>query len=348
MKTLQEQYNKIKEGKGNKEIFLKESKRQFPNIIRNAAGFDEASNALISRSIISAPQLHLTESVIGADFFKTFNTNMSRLNEEAKAVEKKVSKEVEDVQKDKGFDYEDTKNIDNVFGQSFLNGYYAEMKDPKNEDKTVEELKDIVAKNLAKDRLHYTKDGMFGVKGLGYTESPTSKSDKMEKVKIKENIMAKLERIIAEGFQFPGVVENEETPKPKKAKKAKKETTESKMKAIEAQGVLNTLEAKICALDEIIDSKQNRLGMIDEDENMSELVDKKKQKEMQREVKILEKQRDKLVKVYEKKSGGRYTKKEMVDEESNGNSNLNSDEGSNSNSNTNPESYSGLNRYKRG
>jgi hypothetical protein len=43
------------------------------------------------------------------------------------------------------------------------------MKDPKNEKKTVEELKSIVAKNLAKDPNFYVKDGQFGVKGLGYS-----------------------------------------------------------------------------------------------------------------------------------------------------------------------------------
>jgi hypothetical protein len=53
MKTLQNQYNLIKEGKGNKEIFLKEAKRQFPNLVRNAAGFDEATSILSKRSIIS-------------------------------------------------------------------------------------------------------------------------------------------------------------------------------------------------------------------------------------------------------------------------------------------------------
>jgi hypothetical protein len=52
-------------------------------------------------------------------------------------------------------------------------GYYAEMKDPKNADKTMQQLKDIVLKNLAKDPIHYTKDGQFGVKDLGYvTEHP--------------------------------------------------------------------------------------------------------------------------------------------------------------------------------
>ena len=51
-----------------------------------------------------------------------------------------------------GFDYKDEKNIDNLYGEAFLQGYYTEMKDPKNVDKTVDELKEIVAKNLAKDK----------------------------------------------------------------------------------------------------------------------------------------------------------------------------------------------------
>ena len=51
-----------------------------------------------------------------------------------------------------------------------MTGYYAEMKDPKNSEKTVDELLELVSKNLAKDRLYYVKDGQFGVKGLGYTE----------------------------------------------------------------------------------------------------------------------------------------------------------------------------------
>jgi hypothetical protein len=44
------------------------------------------------------------------------------------------------------------------------------MKDPKNEDKTVDELKEIVRKNLAKNVLHYVENAAFGVKGIGYTK----------------------------------------------------------------------------------------------------------------------------------------------------------------------------------
>ena len=96
------------------------------------------------------------------------------------------------------------KNIDNVYGEAFLEGYYTEMKDPKNHKKTVDELKEMVAKNLAKDQLHYVKDGQFGVKGVGYTDElpglKASKTDQMEKVKLKENKMIKLSDLLEEGY----------------------------------------------------------------------------------------------------------------------------------------------------
>jgi hypothetical protein len=88
------------------------------------------------------------------------------------AKEKEPSKEVLDNQKN-NFDYKDEKNYDNLFGEQFLQGYYVELKDPKNADKNVEELRAIVAKNLAKDKQYYVKNGQFGTKGLGYTtEAP--------------------------------------------------------------------------------------------------------------------------------------------------------------------------------
>jgi hypothetical protein len=96
------------------------------------------------------------------------NNNSLREAKEAKAEEKETTKEVTDMAT-RGYDYKDTKNYDNVFGEEFLKGYYTEMKDPKNEGKHVEELRQIVAKNLAKDINHYVKDGQFGTKGVGYT-----------------------------------------------------------------------------------------------------------------------------------------------------------------------------------
>ena len=164
MKSLQTQYNLIKEGKGNKEVFVKSAKAQFP-AIPNHYGFNETVNELKHKNILNETMLGIVSAQpTTPDWFKIFNESIN----EAKAEEKKPTKEVVDMET-RGFDYKDKKNIDNVYGEEFLKGFYTEMNDPKNKDKTVEELKEIVAKNLAKDQLHYVKDGQFGTKGVGYT-----------------------------------------------------------------------------------------------------------------------------------------------------------------------------------
>ena len=81
----------------------------------------------------------------------------------------KIDKDVQ-AALDHQFDNKDPKNIDNLYGQSFLLGYLTEMGDPKNAKKTVDELKAIVAKNMAKDINYYHTNASFGVKGIGYTK----------------------------------------------------------------------------------------------------------------------------------------------------------------------------------
>ena len=171
MKTLTEQYRSVKEGKGPKDVFLKEAKRQFPNLVTNKATFGEASTILKQKGIISENYVDL----------KPINNSIERKKEgfetafanflaeaEAKAEEKKVSKEVEE-DAEKNYDYKDEKDPNNmIFGQIQM-GYYYEMKQEKNADKTIDEIKDIVFKNLAKDPIYYTKNGQFGV-DVGYTE----------------------------------------------------------------------------------------------------------------------------------------------------------------------------------
>jgi len=183
MKTLQEQYNLIQEGKGHKDMFLKSARRLFPEYVTNFATYSEATTILKQRGI-------LNEGIGGVvtkrlfDPFKAFNSfvNEASVQEnpisapkpsgayETKAVNDKLSKEVVDNQKETGYEYSDKKIIDNLYGEEFLEGYYAEMKDPKNADKTVDELKEIVRKNLDKNPSFYVENAAFGVKGIGYTK----------------------------------------------------------------------------------------------------------------------------------------------------------------------------------
>ena len=394
MKTLQEQYNQIKKGNGSKEIFLKEVKAKYPNLVRNAAQFDEASAILAKRNIISE-NLYVTNKPKDPNWFKLFDENMNLVSlEEAKAIEKKVTKEVTDLQAPtKGYDYKNDSLIDNVSGEQFRQGYYTELTDASNADKSKKELIDLVIKNMSKNPQYYTEEAQFGVKGIGYTEdAPALGKGKQVKdpgvgggygeatkkdfpegevgtgyLELKENKMISLLDLLNESPLG-------EKPKVKKVKKAKKETTESKLAEIEKNGKIATMELQIEALYEIIEGKQERISMVTEDDSLSELVDKAKMKEMQREVKILEKRKDKMEKVYEKMCGKAYKRQmdedlgssnyagaanndksqeafrnnadQEIAEESNDGSNAGSNDNSNENSNDNKESYSGLSKFR--
>ena len=175
MKTLTEQYRLIKEDKGHKGVFLKEAKAKYPNLLTNSSTFKEATTILKQKNIISENYIDL----------QPINNPLERKKEgyetafanflaeaEAKAEEKKVSKEVEETE-EHNYDYADKKDPNNmIFGQIQM-GYYFEMKQEKNADKTIDEIKDIVFKNLAKDPIYYTKNGQFGVE-VGYTEDNVS------------------------------------------------------------------------------------------------------------------------------------------------------------------------------
>jgi len=183
MKTLQNQYIEITEGRGNKDHFLKQARHLFPELITVNSTFKDTVKILKGKSI-------LTEAVGGIatqnpnkpDWFKIFNTNIKEAvgvkdkkeygdQNTFEKIDKDVAKDLES-----NFDNSDPKNIDNVYGQSFLMGYLAEMDDPKNANKTVNELKKIVAKNMAQDINYYAKNGMFGVKGIGLETSKESKA----------------------------------------------------------------------------------------------------------------------------------------------------------------------------
>jgi hypothetical protein len=267
MKTLQEQYNLLKEGKGNKQQFFKSARHLFPDLITPVNTFEDTVRILKNRGIIAEGIGGVVTTGKKQDWHTIFKENINKLNEygssdyiedfeeakeyaqkmssqhgvvqhvneipsggykisdwydadttlasyengeslyenkddddddekykemikryeeeqdakhtlpnignlkeakEVKAIEKETTKEVTDMAT-RGYDYKDEKNYDNVFGQEFLKGFYTEMQDSKNEGKTVEELRQIVAKNLAKDCNHYVKDGQFGLKGVGYT-----------------------------------------------------------------------------------------------------------------------------------------------------------------------------------
>ena len=94
----------------------------------------------------------------------------------------------------------------------------------------------------------------------------------------------------------------------------KKSDLDKKLAEIDKAGAITTLEAKIAAIDEAVEAKTNRITMVQEDENLSELIDKKRVKEMQKEIKLLEKSKKLYEKQLDKVNGKKVAKKEIVDE----------------------------------
>jgi hypothetical protein len=382
--TLQDQYLLIKEGKGHKGVFLADAKRQFPNIVRNAATFEEASSCLITKNIIAENVIGLT--AVNSPFepkkkesyelaFENFLAEAKKKGEDekVKAEEKKVSKPVEE-DLSHNFDYKDDKNPDNLIFDQIMMGYYTEMKDPKNVDKTMQELKDMVLKNLAKDPIFYTKEGQFGVKGLGYSvDHPGLGEPKEPKGKYKASGYGDLNEGVMYGdsdgdfdeqennkeraYWYYDAYQGEKDPKKKDEylkiarkygsylgwgeeelpvneeesklrkviremidaelsvlpKTSLKESVEKELAAINKEAEHEIIASKLEKVQALIDKKQTQISRLDEDEDLKDLTDAKKVKEISKDIKSLEKAKAKLEKMMHK-GKAKSPRKEVIDE----------------------------------
>ncbi len=306
--------------------------------------------------------------------------NTKEEDDKIKAEAKKIDKTIENVDSH-NYDYK-AENINNVNAQEVLTGIQCEIN--YNKELTLDEAKELAVKKLAKDPLHYVKEGQFGIQGLGYTEAKTQKADGKhsysgysEKLKdgstemqvVKESINESFGQVVTSGnpnslaaqsgniirqmmaekeeekklpmdemedegtavsysdttseaakpdfADIDGDGDKKETMKQAakdKKKKVKKESIDSKLAEIGKEAEKVKMEAQLDFLHDHIDEKVNRVNSIQEDENLSELIDKSKMKQMQREIKDLERRKAKMERIYEKSCGSKYSKKEMVDE----------------------------------
>ena len=343
-------------------------KHYYKNMKNSEKIFESVKKGLINENLTGYVDLQPVNNLEASpkeDFenkFAEFLAEDKKKDDEAvKVEEKKVSKHVEEVESH-NFDYKDPKNLDNQIGQEVMNGVYFESK--QNPDKTIEEIKEIVSKNLAKDGQYYIKNAAFGVEGIGYQETELEEvsgkhassgySDKLKKV-VSESLMggnvvstgnpnsisAQQNEIVKEiadevdesydEFQRDdkgakdvdkkdkgeedaygaGVAKGEKIEK----KKMKKESIDSKLAEIGKEAEAVKLEAQLNYLHDHIAEKVDRVNSINEDENLQELIDKSKMKQMQKEIKLLEKRKAKMEKIYEKMCGKKYQKEEIVDEE---------------------------------
>ena len=323
----------------------------------------------------------------GDEKIKSQDTNFSMDNKLAGSY--KVSEEVKNIESH-NYDYNPSvENINNVNAQEVLTGIQCEIN--YNKELTLDEAKELAVKNLAKDPLHYVKEGQFGVKGLGYSEAMLNTKENTgktyggsgysEKLKetdnamqvVKENadccpkeqineefgsvvttgnpnslaamsgqvikqMMAEKEEekklpmdemedegtsvsysdtMEAKGKDMDGdgdvdsqdyLAARDKAIKKAMGKKPKKESIDTKLAEIGKAGEITKMEAQLEFLNNYINEKIERLSTINEDDNLKELVDKKKMKDMQKEIKLLEKRKGKMEKMYEKMSGKSYKK----------------------------------------
>jgi len=357
MKTLNEQHKLIKEGKGHKGVFLKEAKAQFPQWIRNAATYKEVTTILKDKGIINENLVSLgavNQSVSPPK--ESYETAFENFLEEAKkkkedsvkAEMKEVSKEVKDYDS-KNFDRKDMENPDNLIFDQIMKGYYTEMKNPKNSEKTMDELKKIVFKNLAKDSIYYTKNGQFGVEDLGYeTEAPglgrgtqvkdagpgggygTPTKKKFPEGDVGTGYIEVPKKIKGSGLEVINVTtlnenkdsnnttENLHEQKLRKVinniiREELNENVQKELKSIDKEAEVETIKIKIERIETAIEKRQTQLSKLDEDEDLKNLTDKKKLKALGKDIKVLEKAKAKLEKTLAKLIGKK--KKEVLDED---------------------------------
>ena len=303
MKTLQQEYQLIEEGKGNKDHFLKLARNMFPEYITSGNDFTSAVHILKSKSLLNeAAGGVVTMNSSKPDWFSIFNT---KLNEVVGVKDKEeygdqnkfeVDKEVKTTLDKANFDNNNPDNIDNVYGQSFLMGFYTEMQDEKNKDKSVYELKQIVAKNMAKDITYYNTEAFFGIKGIGYKTDVIGGGEPKDPTgKYKSSGYGDMPKTVKEGLN-----------------EAKRPSINDHIKEVEKSSQAIALEAKLTAIDEAIEKRKSKLALA-ESEELAEMIDQNMVKTLNKEIKELEKHKAKTQKVYEKMTG--KAKEEVIDED---------------------------------
>lgn len=211
-KTIQEQYILLKEGKIAQVDFLKSAKRQFPGLILNNASLKDTETILKSHKVLNEGYIDLKpigtfEGRKEENFEIAFKNFLKEQKEEIKADTDKVSKYVEDAY-NKNYGIGEKNNPNKISFQQFIDGVYSESYNPKNVEKTLEEIIEIVQKNLDKDFQYYLKNYYKGVEGYGLEQIEDSKEpkgkhassgygdlDKDTKSLIKENAIKKSKRV---------------------------------------------------------------------------------------------------------------------------------------------------------
>jgi hypothetical protein len=98
------------------------------------------------------------------------------------------------------------------------------------------------------------------------------------------------------------------------SKSSLRESVEKDLADINKEAEHEVLQSKLDKIDALIDLRRSKLGKLDEDEDMKALTDKKKVKELEKDIKKLEVARNKVEKMMSKFKGKKKEDKEVIDE----------------------------------
>jgi chromosome segregation ATPase len=99
------------------------------------------------------------------------------------------------------------------------------------------------------------------------------------------------------------------------SKSSLREGVEKDLADINKEAEHEVLQAKLDKIDALIDHRRSKLTKLDEDEDMKALTDKKKVKELEKDIKKLEVARKKIEKMMSKFKGKKAESKEVIDED---------------------------------
>jgi hypothetical protein len=225
MRTLQEKYNGINEGKFTKEQFLRDARMEQPNLVTRFNGYDDAVKILKNRGMIRETYSTeesfedysddaLTDMIINSSRFEGNEEVIARIKQEL-ARRKGTIKETRLTNKSlTDYRYKPTNDMDKYPYEQILRGLRVELEGLNIlGTPTPEEYKKAlgkVLKNLEKDSIFYTNQ-VAGVKAnakrtdLMIDATPKNEVDKengLKKAALKEAIKGVIKNILSEGNEF--------------------------------------------------------------------------------------------------------------------------------------------------
>jgi len=239
MRTLQEKYNAINEGKFSKDQFLRDARLQLPNLVTQYNGYDDAVKILKNRGMIqeavSTEESYanysdgaLTDMIINLSRFDGNEDIIARVKAEL-ARRKGALNEANQLKTTKkgltDYRYKPTNDMDKYPYEQILRGLRVELETMGIEGTpTAEEYQKALAKvlkNLEKDEIYYTNQ-VAGVKAKAKrtdvmvdatAKNEVDKENGLQKAQLKEAIKKVIKNILSEDVDpdlYPQDEEREE------------------------------------------------------------------------------------------------------------------------------------------